>query len=222
MRRSGFTLIELLVVMAIISILSSILFPVFGRAREKARAVTCVANMRQMGLAFAMYTSDWGETYPPAQQFKTRLLPYVATQQLFKCPSRQDLPWYYGHGYNVGYAKTVPPAAGFPETRLGEIREPCSKILAVEWDRCLSGPPCGPPGLLQNKALCYWAVCRIHNDGSNVLFADGHVRWMKPEQYHSTTQIADEEGNPVPSDAIAVPEETWRGYWDTAHQSGDH
>ena len=59
MKKQGFTLIELLVVIAIIAILAAILFPVFAQAREKARAVSCLSNMKQMQLAFMMYTQDF-------------------------------------------------------------------------------------------------------------------------------------------------------------------
>ena len=62
MSRKGFTLIELLVVIAIIAILAAILFPVFARAREKARQITCASNLKQMGLAFFMYNADYDET----------------------------------------------------------------------------------------------------------------------------------------------------------------
>lgn len=225
-KRSGFTLIELLVVIAIIAILAAILFPVFSQARRKALQITCASNMHQMGLAFAMYLSDWDFTYPPPSLWKTRLDPYMGdpSHQLFKCPSRPDLPWYYGHGYNFG----CPPSgvAGFPEKQEGIIKRPSEKILAVEWDQCLSGPPCGPTGTPDPPGgpLCYWAVCRIHNAGSNVLFADSHVKWMNPDQYHSTTDHIDSAGNPVDSEGnvldpanIAVPEEVWRRYWDTAY-----
>jgi prepilin-type N-terminal cleavage/methylation domain-containing protein/prepilin-type processing-associated H-X9-DG protein len=57
--RAGFTLIELLVVIAIIAILAAILFPVFGRAREAARATQCRSNLRQLGTALAMYREDF-------------------------------------------------------------------------------------------------------------------------------------------------------------------
>ena len=61
----GFTLIELLVVIAIIAILAAILFPVFAQAREKARQITCVANLKQLGLAVLMYNEDNdGDYYP--------------------------------------------------------------------------------------------------------------------------------------------------------------
>src|SRR2546423_819645 len=60
----AFTLIELLVVIAIIAILAAILFPVFAQAREQARKASCASNMKQLGLAFAQYTSDYDGTYP--------------------------------------------------------------------------------------------------------------------------------------------------------------
>ena len=63
-RRMGFTLIELLVVIAILAILAAILFPVFARAREQARGITCVSNLKQVGLALMTYAQDYDATYP--------------------------------------------------------------------------------------------------------------------------------------------------------------
>ena len=62
--KRGFTLIELLVVIAIIAILAAILFPVFARAREKARETSCLSNTKQIGLAIMQYVQDYDETYP--------------------------------------------------------------------------------------------------------------------------------------------------------------
>ena len=66
MSRRGFTLIELLVVIAIIAILAAILFPVFAKAREKARETACLSNMKQIMLAFTMYATDWDGTNCPS------------------------------------------------------------------------------------------------------------------------------------------------------------
>src|SRR5262249_50825938 len=63
-RMRAFTLIELLVVIAIIAILAAILFPVFAQAREKARAITCTSNLKQLSLAWLMYAQDYDETWP--------------------------------------------------------------------------------------------------------------------------------------------------------------
>ena len=63
--RHGFTLIELLVVIAIIAILAAILFPVFARARAKAKQSSCLNNVKQLSLGYQMYMSDYDEKFPP-------------------------------------------------------------------------------------------------------------------------------------------------------------
>lgn len=92
--RRGFTLIELLVVIAIIAILAAILFPVFAQAREKARAISCLSNEKQINLAILMYSQDYDETYPEDGIFyfysgtgwASLVAPYIKSTQLFWCP----------------------------------------------------------------------------------------------------------------------------------------
>jgi len=92
-KRSGFTLIELLVVIAIIAILAAILFPVFAKVREKARSISCLSNMKQLGLAFTQYEQDYDETGPKGRGDTSRLTgwagqiyPYVKSKKVYVCP----------------------------------------------------------------------------------------------------------------------------------------
>ena len=71
--RGGFTLIEILVVISIIAILAAILFPVFARAKEAAKKTTCLANMRQIGAAFALYLNDYDDVMPDRRDLKSSL-----------------------------------------------------------------------------------------------------------------------------------------------------
>ncbi len=96
-RRAGFTLIELLVVIAIIAILAAILFPVFAKAREKARQTACLSNEKQIGLGILQYVQDNDEFFPisngenPAGgNWAQQVYPYIKSLNVFKCPDSSD------------------------------------------------------------------------------------------------------------------------------------
>src|SRR5271165_4979340 len=97
-RKKGFTLIELLVVIAIIAILAAILFPVFAKAREKARQASCLSNEKQLGLALMQYLQDYDERLPavwdgfrsPETNWGIETYPYVKNLSVFSCPSNVD------------------------------------------------------------------------------------------------------------------------------------
>lgn len=140
LRPGGFTLIELLVVIAIIAILAAILFPVFARAREKARQASCASNEKQIALAILMYAQDYDErlpieffgwtTTPPT--WREIVAPYIKNIQIFQCPSEST--WQYSYGmdpywtsFSGGYYGETLPLAQFArpaETLLiGENRD---------------------------------------------------------------------------------------------------
>ena len=180
-KHRGFTLIELLVVIAIIAILAAILFPVFARAREKARQASCQSNEKELGIAFHMYAQDYDErmatSTPGATRWHMQIYPYIKNEQLFACPSESDMVFNattnpYGGGYAYNWAgltgKSLAQIEYVAETIcVGDQKSPGDYRLKY---------PGGATGI---------ELSDRHNDGANILFVDGHVKWMKPNVVYS-------------------------------------
>ena len=109
--RKGFTVVELLVAVAIIGILAAILLPALARAREAARRASCANNLRQVGLAFQMYASEWNDRLPPQQPVNGPTYVFACAPQMcamyhdyfqdltvLLCPSDQDADRVFGSG----------------------------------------------------------------------------------------------------------------------------
>lgn len=180
--RRGFTLIELLVVIAIIAILAAILFPVFAKAREKARQSSCLSNTKQIALACMQYTQDYDENllhYRHELPGNTSIYwwhmvePYVKNAQVFRCPSAGGLANGYGWQYRYLGWPGMGGCATTAARSLGEITHPAETIMIGE---ILSGVVVYP-GDMPTYYDPYNAAER-HNGGANYGFADGHCKWQ--------------------------------------------
>ncbi len=210
MSRKGFTLIELLVVIAIIAILAAILFPVFARAREKARQSSCQSNLKQIGLAFMMYVQDYDERVFPyangggwigdniaptltwassTQQlyWGNYLEPYSKNRQIWRCPSAGAVDTYSGLNtekvLNSSYGLN-----GYVENdTIAVVNSPSEYIVAhdaFEARMDNNGDMyCVQTGQTINLTQHRFSPSRLreywrHNDSSNVLWFDGHVKTL--------------------------------------------
>jgi len=204
MKRGGFTLIELLVVIAIIAILAAILFPVFARAREKARQTSCLSNVKQTILALMMYAQDYDERNTEALYrwdgtgtcgvdqvpWRTAVRPYMKNDQIRECPSSNLGCQHYGINPNICALKLA---------RIGAPASVCALAESGQWNSPVPGDRLNPsswgdpnggahwqvawPGSGQYEATGCGACARrpyaIHNEGLNVGFMDGHAKWLK-------------------------------------------
>jgi len=200
MRKYGFTLVEILVVLAILAILSGLLFPVFARTRSKARQASCLSNLKQIGSAINLYSIDHDGK-----------LPWVAAlgrYQTVTNPSEAlyGPPYYFLPDLVDRYLKNKPVWL-CPEVSWQEPIRP-GQITFLQNDGSYSFNYKTPPRFSQvngkptivisgNQLENFPDVARIsmiwdtrhwgagsgvvvqppHNGGLNVLFADGHVKW---------------------------------------------
>lgn len=193
--RKGFTLIELLVVIAIIAILAAILFPVFAKAREKARQSSCLSNIKQLSLALMQYTQDYDETMVFGSGYQgneinwqLKVDPYIKNKQVLQCPSNTTAPGMYGGGgpgpfpaQMVYYSYSLPNRYG---QKLGTVGYPAQTALIFDGIHpAVSGAQGAVPKKCMGFNACQTALPITandfyHNGGSNVGFWDGHAKWM--------------------------------------------
>ncbi len=219
-RKTGFTLIELLVVIAIIAILAAILFPVFARARENARRTSCLSNIKQMGLGMMQYMQDYDEIYPlhynGSQRWPQIMNPYVKSNQLYQCPSR-DAGFEYVGDYNsagtIGYGMNYwLNSYYYPSTtQRGITMASIQRATETVWIAEINGIPRGANPATTNEYQSYPSyygkvadpsnatygmsvtpepkgrLTTRHLEGLNVLWADGHAKWTKRDVLENDT-----------------------------------
>jgi len=195
-RRGGVTLIEVLVVIAIIAILAAILFPVFAKAREKARQTSCLSHSRQIMTAVLQYVQDydeklcgsWADTHggaSPTVHWAHACVPYVKNAQIFECPSGNRASGWGGwdwsgapprveYGWNCG---ATGKALCNHNTGIGEYKEPATLIiLGDHWNSWWFDANGGAYG---DGRICHWGGMSCW-DGTNrcpLASAQEPARW---------------------------------------------
>lgn len=224
----AFTLIELLVVIAIIAILAAILFPVFAKAREKARQSACMNNEKQLGIAEMQYTQDNDECLTSlgndSHGWFDLLQPYLKSTGVYVCPSNStqfssSTPaprTYYGNqAWDPGAGDTDGPFGKWqqPGKPLAAFEAPSNTILIVEGDKM--------PGWWGYQVAVDASYKEYlfagHSGFSNYVFADGHCKSLKP---FATLSVAD--GGTASANMWVVTQKDFKDYdvaWGTSFRA---
>jgi len=220
--RKGFTLIELLVVIAIIAILAAILFPVFAKAREKARQSSCLNNCRQMGTAIMAYAQDYDEILLPDYigysghylLWWGNLYPYTKNMQIFICPSSNGPAYGTASGITCGSGLSGLPAGGtdyginsalcidYYGTSMAEVKYPAETLVVVDGDWTRSTTDYAGSNAWSFSSGFHQSrfIPARHNDGANMVFADGHAKWHKINLRPGSTFVGPVKYTVAPTD----------------------
>jgi prepilin-type N-terminal cleavage/methylation domain-containing protein/prepilin-type processing-associated H-X9-DG protein len=177
MKKKGFTLIELLVVIAIIAILAAILFPVFARAREKARQTVCLSNLRQIATSMVMYAQDHNQSFPLAETWDSDI---AVSKDVLACPTKgksSSDPAYFFVGGPSNATGTPSFLSGVSQA---DVNQPSDTVLIGETK---SGDDYVKDSGLNDTAVAL-AMTDVnrHSNGAMFAYVDGHATWLKNDQ----------------------------------------